>query len=350
MATQTANPTSEVSVTGTWSGTDRHLLLDDHPDSGNPVNDSTTCSAAGVLIMGFPAFTVPAGSTSISVQVLYEDFKNGSQASTIGAAIRCNDTTNRLSGTHNPGNGNANIALRNDNYATNPKSGAAWTVDDVNGVGTNGLTSFGVSVTDASPTVTVSSAQLQVTYTPPAFTGTADATLQAITASAFGTVSSEVTGTGAATLQALTASASGTYTDPPITGTGAATLQALTVSASGTNTVPEITGAAAATLQALIVAGVGEEIFSGAANSNLAALTVSATGQQGEIGSLAAQLAALAVAASGTVASGATEITGAANISLSSLAVAGAGLGLLGNASVVENRVPVDPGFWVPQP
>jgi hypothetical protein len=167
MATQTRNPTSEVAVTGTWRGTSRHLLLDDHPDSGNPAADLTTCSAAGTLVLGFSAFTIPANSTAISVQVLYYDFKNGSQGSVAGSLIRCNDTTNRLSATHNPGNGNAAIALRSDNYATNPKSGQAWTVDDVNRVGTNGLTAFGLSVTDASPTVVVSSAQIQVTYTPP---------------------------------------------------------------------------------------------------------------------------------------------------------------------------------------
>lgn len=189
MATQTRNPTSEVAVTGTWSGTSRHAILDDHPDSGNPATDVTTCSAAGALVMGFSAFTVPANSTSISVQVLYYDFKNGSQSSAAGSCLRCNDTTNRNSAsTHNPGNGNANIALRTDDYTTNPKSGQAWTVDDVNGVGTNGLTAFGVRVTDASPTVAFSSAQLQVTYTPPSTPYSAD-----LTAPTFGVTPQGVT-------------------------------------------------------------------------------------------------------------------------------------------------------------
>jgi hypothetical protein len=189
MATQTRNPTSEVAVTSTWSGTSRHLLLDDHPDSANPAADVTTCSGAGALVMGFSAFTIPANSTSLSVQVLYYDFKNGSQASAAGSLLRCNDTTNRNSAaTHNPGNGNANIALRTDDYTTNPKSAAAWTVDEVNGVGTNGLTAFGVRVTDASPTVAFSSAQLQVTYTPPSTPYSAD-----LTAPAFGVTPQTVT-------------------------------------------------------------------------------------------------------------------------------------------------------------
>ncbi len=220
MATKTRNPTSEVAVTGTWSGTSRHLLLDDYPDSGNPIVDGTTCSAAGVLAMGFSAFDVPAGSISISVQVQYYDFKNGSQASAIGALIRCNDTTNRLSSTHNPGNGNAAIAARSDNYATNPKSAAAWTVDDVNGVGTNGLTAFGLSVTDASPTVTVSCAQLQVTYTPPV-TGTLAASEASDAAAFAGTVAWR--GTMAATESPDSASFAGTVTESGISGSLSAT-------------------------------------------------------------------------------------------------------------------------------
>lgn len=172
MATQTRNPTSDVSFTGTWTGAPRWSAVDDHPDSGNPVADSIThgTTTAGEGLFGFTAFSVPAGSTAISVQVLYYDFKNASQACNIRARIRCNDATGRDApgGTHNPGNGNANIALRTDDYgANNPKTGSAWTVDDVNGVGTNGLTAFGVVSTDANPSITISSIQLQVTYTPP---------------------------------------------------------------------------------------------------------------------------------------------------------------------------------------
>lgn len=164
MATDTRNPTSEVAVGGTWSGTNRHLLVDDYPDTTGA--DVTTCSAAGVIQFGFSAFAIPAGSTAISVQVKYYDSKNGTQSSACGGSIRCNDTTNRNATTHNPAN--ATWTSRSDNWANNPKSSAAWTVADVNGSGTNGLTAFGINVSDASPTVAISSVQLQVTYTPPA--------------------------------------------------------------------------------------------------------------------------------------------------------------------------------------
>ncbi|HLE64394.1 MAG TPA: hypothetical protein VI750_14680 [Pyrinomonadaceae bacterium] len=171
MATQTRNPTSDVSFTGTWTAAPRWSAVDDHPDSGNPIADGITHGTAtpGEGLFGFSAFTVPADSTAISVQVIYYDFKNGGPACNLQARIRCNDTTGQDSpgGTHNPGNGNANIALRTDDYgATNPKSGVAWTVDDVNGVGANGLTAFGVVSTDANPSITISSIIVQVTFTP----------------------------------------------------------------------------------------------------------------------------------------------------------------------------------------
>ncbi len=275
MATLTRNPTSEVAVTGTWSGTSRHLILDDHPDSGNPAADVTTCSAAGTLVLGFSVFTVPANSTGISVQVLYYDFKNGSQGSVAGSLLRCNDTTNRLSATHNPGNGNAAIALRTDNFANNPKTSTAWTVNDVNGVGTNGLTAFGISVTDASPTVAVSSVQLQVTYSPPV-TGTGALSAQASTLAGTGQV--EWAGTGALAAQASAIAGTGQV---EWLGTGSLSAQAATIAGTGTvETVSnDITGTGALSAQAATVAGAGLGLSTGTGAVAAQASTVSGTGK-----------------------------------------------------------------------
>lgn len=173
MATQTRNPNSDVSFTGSWTGSagTRFQSVDDYPDSGNPITDGLTHgTSAGEGLFGFIAFSIPAGSTGISVQVLYYDFKNAAQSCNIRARLRCGDSTGRDApgGTHNPGNGNGNITQRTDDYgATNPKSGSAWTVNDINGVGANALTAFGTISTDANPTITVSSIQLQITYAPP---------------------------------------------------------------------------------------------------------------------------------------------------------------------------------------
>ena len=272
MATKTRNPTSEVSITGTWSGTSRHLIVDDYPDSANPAADVTTCSAVGEALFGFTAFDVPAGSTSISVQGLYYDFKNGSAASAISARIRCNDTTGRDVATHNPSNGNANIASRSDNYATNPKSGAAWTVDDVNGVGTNGLTAFGVRVSDASPSVALSSVQLQVTYTPP-ITGDLSKTLGAITVGSAGKVI--IDGDLSKTLGAVSLSAAGTVANAPVTGSLSKTLEAVTLSAVGD---VDIAGALSQTLGAVTISAVGDVDVAGSLSNTLGAITVSADG------------------------------------------------------------------------
>jgi hypothetical protein len=210
VATQTRNPTSDANATGTWTGSagSRFGLVDDYPDSGNPIADGLVHgTTAGRITFGFTAFSVPAGSSEISVQVQYYDFKAGSQASAARSLIRCNDTTDRVSATHNPGNGNAAIAARSDNWATNPKTSAAWTVDEVNGIGTNGLTAFGLGASDASPSITFSSVRLQVTYTEPV-TGTMAATEAADSTSSSGTVA--WVGTAAATEGGVdSASASG---------------------------------------------------------------------------------------------------------------------------------------------
>jgi hypothetical protein len=298
MATDTRNPTSEVAITGTWSGTNRHLLVDDYPADTTGA-DKTTCSVAGVALFGFTAFAIPAGSTSISVQVLYYDSKNGSSTSACGAAIRCNDTTNRLASSHNPAN--ANFTARSDNYATNPKSSAAWTVNDVNGVGTNGLTSFGLSVTDASPTIDLACIALQVTYTPPAFSGSGAPALKKLTATGAGSATVPAfSGAAAANLKKLTASSSASSTVPAFSGAGApslkkvtasgaasweagafsaagvATLVKLTALGSAASTVPAFSGSAIATLKKLGLTGAATNsvpAFSGAGDASLKKLT-----------------------------------------------------------------------------
>lgn len=169
MATQTRSPSSDLVSVGTWSGTagQRWQLVDDYPsqDAADRLNHGTT---AGHIKFGFAPFAVPVGSTGISVQLLYYDYKSGGGQAQAGGALRLGSTpTDHNAATHNPGNGIANIALRTDNFPTNPKSGAAWTVADINGSGTNFLVGFGWRATDANPVVSFTSLLLQVTYTPP---------------------------------------------------------------------------------------------------------------------------------------------------------------------------------------
>ena len=166
MATATRNPTSDEAVSGSWTGSagTRYTLVDDYPDSGGTdklVHGTTT---AGNLTFGFSVFAIPAGSAGISIAVLYYDDKNASQACNVGGRVKVGGNYYN-SATHNPANGV--FTQRTDTWANNPKTAAAWTVDDINGVGANALQAFGWVSTDANPSIDLTSIQLEVTYTPP---------------------------------------------------------------------------------------------------------------------------------------------------------------------------------------
>lgn len=221
MATQTRPPTSDQTVSGTWSGTagSRYTLVNDYPDAAS--TKLTGGTATSVITFGFAAFSIPAGSGGISVQVQYYDGEATSGTNNAGGRIVVGGSTYNAT-THNP-SGTTGTA-RSDNWATNPKTGAAWTVDDVNGVGASALQQFGINSSDSNPAFFIGSIRLQVTYTPPA-SGTLAATEAGQdTASFDGTVSaSAITGTLAATEDgADAASFEGSVSWPVITGALAA--------------------------------------------------------------------------------------------------------------------------------
>lgn len=168
MASDTRNPTSDIEVSGTWSGSagTRYQAVDDHPDSSG-ADFLTHGTAAGNLLLGHSAFSVPANSTGISVDILYYDRKNASQSCNIAARLGVGGNRYNAS-SHNPTNGT--WVLRTDSWSTNPKTTAAWTVDDVNGVGANALEGIGWVSTDANPAIDLASIQIRVNYTPPTAT------------------------------------------------------------------------------------------------------------------------------------------------------------------------------------
>lgn len=164
MPIETRNPTSDVSVVGTWTGSagTRYTVIDDYPDTTG-ADELTVGTVAGHLVCGFSALSIPAGSTIVSVAVNYYDYKNGSQASAAAGALRVNGTIYNAT-THNPANGSASRTQRTDTWTTNPATGAAWTVADVNGTGSSPLQAFGFFSNDASPTITFSSVRLTIDY------------------------------------------------------------------------------------------------------------------------------------------------------------------------------------------
>ena len=118
MSTQTRNPTSDLVETGTWAGASagtRYTLVDDYPDTAGTDKLTHGTATAGHINFGFTAFTVPAGSTAISVQVLYYDSKAGSPSCNLAAELRIGSTpTVHAAASHNPANGT--ITQRTDDF------------------------------------------------------------------------------------------------------------------------------------------------------------------------------------------------------------------------------------------
>ncbi len=161
-ATDSRDPASDEAVSGSWDGTagSRYTVVNDHPDSTGS-SYLTHGTTAGYLTFGFSAFSLPAGSSITNVQVIYYDQKTASQASAAAGRLKVGGNYYNAA-THNPANGT--WTLRTDTWTQNPKSAANWTVDDVNGVGSNTLQAFGFYSSDASPTIRFSSVIVQVTY------------------------------------------------------------------------------------------------------------------------------------------------------------------------------------------
>ena len=161
--TVSRNPTGDEAVSGTWTGTagSRYTLVDDYPDTAG-TDQLIHGTTAGNLTFTFTAFSIPSDATNISLAVLYYDAKNGAQASNVGARLKLGSSYFNSS-THNPTNNT--YVSRTDTFATNPATSAAWTPAQINGTDpTNPLNAFGWNSTDASPTVDLTSIQLNVTY------------------------------------------------------------------------------------------------------------------------------------------------------------------------------------------
>lgn len=170
-ATQTQRPTGDNSSTGSWSV---------YPASPyyNKVNEPTAdddgsyiwATAVGRNLFNFPSFSIPAGATisQLSITYVYER-RQGGQTSNIRSALLVGgvnyDTVDP--GVTPPPNPDP-WPSRTYNYTENPATpGSAWTVDDINGVGTNELQAFGVYTSDVTRNPYVTQVYATVTYTVP---------------------------------------------------------------------------------------------------------------------------------------------------------------------------------------
>jgi hypothetical protein len=159
MATQTRNPTSDTSVTGTWSGSasSRYTLVDDYPDQGTDTLTLTGFSG-GRIVFGFSAFTVPSGSLIQSVSLDYYDQTTVSAKNRVAGSLR-------LSSTNYDGTLHGLLTVpspRTDTWTVSPATGNPWTVSEVNAIG-----GFGLVSTYANPDASVHSIRIRVEYTEP---------------------------------------------------------------------------------------------------------------------------------------------------------------------------------------
>jgi hypothetical protein len=233
VVTQTRAPTSDVSATGTWTGTagTRYTLVDDYPDSAG-TDVLTHGTTAGDIRFGFSTFTVPAAATSPSFLVRLTARKNGGGASHVRVRLYFNGGTTADSSLISPTNGS--YGTHTANWGTgNPSSGTTWTINELNGVGTHGIAGFGFVSTDASPTITISAVEAEVTYTVTELTGTFSATLADDESTAQGVVNNR--GTISSILEGVTSSAS--LTVGGFFGTFASTLGGVTANFVGTTPV-----------------------------------------------------------------------------------------------------------------
>ena len=166
MATQQRFPTGDYEANWTVfpaSPITRWDKVDEDPPDDNTSYINAT--AANAQRFTFTAFAILAGSAINFVQVFYRHKKTASQACNIRSALRVGGT-NYL--TTDPGVNPTNNVWNNRtfNYTVNPKTGVAWTVDDVNGVGGNALQAFGLNSSDASPNPYCTECYAIVDYSP----------------------------------------------------------------------------------------------------------------------------------------------------------------------------------------
>jgi hypothetical protein len=172
------------SITASTGGSTQWSCVDDTPGSPNDSDYIFPAITVTVIdaLFSFSALSVPTGATINYVRVAFRGkWVNGSSG--YGAKGRV-----RVGGTVYDAGSIAGLTTSYANYTqdmtTNPKTSVAWTVNDVNGSGSNNLQDFGVGFS-ASPgdpdyvNVYCSQVYLTVNYTPAAATyvGTSGGTL-----------------------------------------------------------------------------------------------------------------------------------------------------------------------------
>lgn len=164
MATQVRDPSGVGAKSGTYARTGGTTDYGVVADSDDATYLQQTTTGAGYYLFTFPAFSIPAGSTGIQVQVFERYGEASSGNNNIRTALQAGGTVyNTTDGGLNP----SGVGERTYTFTQNPKTAAAWTVADVNGSGANALQQFGVATSDSNPNIRALKLQCTVVYTAP---------------------------------------------------------------------------------------------------------------------------------------------------------------------------------------
>ncbi len=149
---QTRYPSGDISRSGTWDKTTNMYSYVD--EVGAHDGDTTYLlhgTTSGSALFSFPAFNVnvPTGEVikSLTVSLVARDSSSGTNTMRPWIKVGGNDYYGTY--TEVP----SSYGTISYTWTTNPRTNSAWTKDDINGVGSNALQSFGVSSNDASPTI-----------------------------------------------------------------------------------------------------------------------------------------------------------------------------------------------------
>jgi len=154
-------PSGDISRSGTWDKTTNMFSYVDeqgaHDSNSSYLRHGTT---AGYVLFSFPAFDVAADEDiqNLTVTLVARDDSRGTNKMQPAIRVGGQDYLTTSTSTE-VSSGYGTISYI---YTTNPRTGQPWTVNQINGIGTNTLQGFGVRSADASPRIRLTQVYAEV--------------------------------------------------------------------------------------------------------------------------------------------------------------------------------------------
>jgi hypothetical protein len=168
--TQKRFPGGDVSSSGPWvvypsSPNTKYDKVNESAYDGDSTYltlGATSGMPPGHALFSFSNFLVPSNATISSLTVGYYARDELTGSNNLRVAIRVGGTDYLTTDTGaNPGTG---YVLRTYNFTLNPKTGFLWTIDEINGAGSDHLEAFGINSSDANPPIRITQIYSQVNY------------------------------------------------------------------------------------------------------------------------------------------------------------------------------------------